>query len=755
MGHSVKEYSQMIGFLTRDKTSTVPRSMDHEPRPTVPGPLTMADGGRIPFGVGSVKEVRDYLGGLDKGAIVNRQNIIADTKIDGSTLSKMLKDYGDKNFKFEKPVHALTGVLKNAPTERQTDLGKILYGKDWENLNSQERSNIVNRGFDENTVTAYRKSIIDEPLTKIAKDLGYDTPFNEMSYSDQRRIREIPPLPPGDSALNNAAKLNVDNEMLKLADDPRMIEIFKRGTASKADLLIVKEILGSDVNAPNRLNQFVQAFSGDRPVDGIASKFQKEAKIILDKMPYTSYQRAIDESQAGTQFNEKNLSNTKRDIRKSNLYKDVKLSSLTNIDEATGMTSGARRGTSPYSIFGQIIGKEQNGVTKRTWDGRKSTLEKQLQEALALPDTDTTKKVKIAQARNKFNKVATQFENKLNTEKLRGAKRIRLPRVSLDDPSKTIANWNTFNEKYKDVFNKNFADKKYSFMIPKDLRTIPELRKDVLNPKSPVYKELINTLKQGFNEFDEKKLFKKINNATPKMIKNIMKKIPRIASLEDDGFTNEYGFPLTAGLDSSIGILPEERNFIQKNPITSGLGATTAGTAALAGSKLTKADKLKGARQKIKGVLGKTFRTLGTNVAALPWAASTVYDNIKNKGQNVVDAVVDPWVGSELMFPTLFKENLSKITKNPMIQKALSLGYKIPKTAYTVGSVMNPIGAGILATDAVYKVGKLGYEDQKRFNALSPKMQKEERAEQEKFAQSVEGAAEGGIMGLKKYYDKK
>ena len=32
MSNTVKEYSQMIGFLTRDKTSTVPRSMDHEPR---------------------------------------------------------------------------------------------------------------------------------------------------------------------------------------------------------------------------------------------------------------------------------------------------------------------------------------------------------------------------------------------------------------------------------------------------------------------------------------------------------------------------------------------------------------------------------------------------------------------------------------------------------------------------------------------------------------------------------------------------
>ena len=39
---NIKDYSQMIGFLTRDKTSTVPRPMDQEPR-------TMAQGGRTGF----------------------------------------------------------------------------------------------------------------------------------------------------------------------------------------------------------------------------------------------------------------------------------------------------------------------------------------------------------------------------------------------------------------------------------------------------------------------------------------------------------------------------------------------------------------------------------------------------------------------------------------------------------------------------------------------------------------------------------
>ena len=57
-----------------------------------------------------------------------------------------------------------------------------------------------------------------------------------------------------------------------------------------------------------------------------------------------------------------------------------------------------------------------------------------------------------------------------------------------------------------------------------------------------------------------------------------------------------------------------------------------------------------------------------------------------------------------------------------------------------VASRLSPLGIASLAGEAVYKIGKLGYEDQQRFNALSPEEQAAERAEQEKFAFDVEGS---------------
>ena len=69
--------------------------------------------------------------------------------------------------------------------------------------------------------------------------------------------------------------------------------------------------------------------------------------------------------------------------------------------------------------------------------------------------------------------------------------------------------------------------------------------------------------------------------------------------------------------------------------------------------------------------------------------------------------------------------------------------------AMRVARTASPIGLLSLAGEGIYQVGKLGYEDQKRFDALSPEEQAAERAEQEAFAQSVQGAADGGLIGDK------
>jgi len=85
--------------------------------------------------------------------------------------------------------------------------------------------------------------------------------------------------------------------------------------------------------------------------------------------------------------------------------------------------------------------------------------------------------------------------------------------------------------------------------------------------------------------------------------------------------------------------------------------------------------------------------------------------------------------------------------KNPLAKKIAQTlagvripGLMNPANAMKIARYASPLGIASLAGEAIYNVGKLGYEDQKRFNALSPEEQAAERAEQEKFAFDVEGS---------------
>ena len=85
--------------------------------------------------------------------------------------------------------------------------------------------------------------------------------------------------------------------------------------------------------------------------------------------------------------------------------------------------------------------------------------------------------------------------------------------------------------------------------------------------------------------------------------------------------------------------------------------------------------------------------------------------------------------------------------KNPLVKKIAQTlagvripGLMNPANAMKIARYASPVGIASLGAEAIYNVGKLGYEDQKRFNALSPEEQAAERAEQEKFAFDIEGS---------------
>ena len=561
------------------------------------------------------------------------------------------------------------------------------------------------------------------PSSKEIQRLGN---FDFYTVKNAVDAGDVKILDPSTAArIGQQVSQGVNEQLLKLSESKTIDNIFKTGKTSIKDIDKVKKVIGpvSNSQAATRLLQLASIY-GEKGIEedrglNIKPKFKKNALKILESSPYSNYIRNLNEALIGKSVGEPSIKGAKSRIVQNPEFKKTNVAKLFDIDEPQGVASSVNRGSTPYGIFGQIIDANKNKI-KVGWDGTKSKLEENVQKAISQFGVNS-KEAKLA--KDKYNSAATKVENNLNQGRLRGAKKITIPKMSFDAPKNTIANYKNFNTTYKKAFDDVFATQKYSFIIPKDLRTIPQLRKEVIDPNSSTYKQMINTLKKGFNEFDEKKLFDKINNATPDSFKKILKKIPRIASLNDN-FTGPGGFPLTAGLDSSIGIQPvEEDTFARRNPITTGTGLTTAGTAAV----------LKATGTPIKTALGKAFRGAGTPIAGPIFAGLNIADRMKS-GSSVADAVIDPMTGLELSFPGLFKENLKKITSNPTAQKILSLG--------RFGRALTPIGAGITAAGLAKDYGEFVKRELER-KAADPEAYRAEQQEQMGMS-----AAGGGLAKL-------
>ena len=517
------------------------------------------------------------------------------------------------------------------------------------------------------------------------------------------------------------AKRELDIKLRNLFDDSRIKKILRTGRPSKKDLDIVKDILGgTDRQAQEKLAQLADAVDpkGQRTIDGISKIDGKKAKNIFNFHKTKDIAKELEDIAIGKSVGESPLGSFRASVQSSIPMKGGIQGY--SVDEAKARASSVRLNSKPYSIFGQVIAGDINQGPKQTFDANLSIFEEQVKKAIKNNQDPT-------QAIRKYNKRAAEAEAEANQYKSRNTKKVYFPRITTDSPDIAIKNKSAYN-KYKPYFDKNYAQQKYSFVIPKDLQPLPSLAADLKDKNSSTYKNMIKQIKdvgrkfiKNIDQFDEKKLFQKLrNNPNFNTIRRLM---PRLASLEDD-FTGPGGFPLTAGLDSSIGVQPvEEDTFARRNPLTTGAGLTTAGTAAV----------LKATGTPIKTALGKAFRGAGTPIAGPIFAGLNIADRMKS-GSSVADAVIDPMTGLELSFPGLFKENLKKITSNPTAQKILSLG--------RFGRALTPIGAGITAAGLAKDYGEFVKRELER-KAADPEAYRAEQQEQMGMS-----AAGGGLAKL-------
>ena len=706
----------------------------------------LADGGRIGFNNGSPDNLtkqkiaaKKYGMSLKKYQKLSQEektklkdkakreaDKAAGVSVDGERVSKNIRKLPNNTFRFEtESGGGFSKIFPKGTTLKQAEKFRDEYMKDLDKKGLLKKRN-PKRG-EYKSVEGQKHIKFNGVNYQVSLQRGdegaqYFSSLKDAIKERDRLVKKYPPKSFRDFNIKERPK-KVNAEILQLSKNPTIKNIFKTGKLTDEAITKAANILGVNrATAIDRLEDLATAYTGDRKnVPGIKPAFIKNARNIVALLPGAKTKAA--ELATGVPFIGESIKVPKQEIvAKADYPTDI-----VDIDEARATATGLKRGTSPYSIFGQIIDSNVNRVVKggfggAGWDSRAGTLEKNLDDAIKNFGANS-KEARAAKA--KYNQEATKFENEVNSKKLRGAKRVRIPRISLDAPSQTIANYNKFNKKYKNIFDQNFKTKQYSFVIPKDLKTIPELRNEILDPNSSTYKNMINTLKKGFNEFDEKKLFDKIQNTAPKQLQRIMKLIPRIASV-DDFETNRFASADNIMTDATV---VDDETFAERNPVTTGAALTGAGTAGV----------LKAAGVPIRQAAGKAFRTLGTRAGVLPFAGLTVKDNLA-QGENIVDATLDPLVGAELLVPRLFPEIVSKITKNPTLQRALTLG--------KYGRALTPIGAGITAAGLGIDLAKFTRDRINELRAMSPEERAELRRQGDEFAFSEFAAAGGGIAKL-------
>ena len=450
-------------------------------------------------------------------------------------------------------------------------------------------------------------------IAKIAKEI--DLPSGKDQSAAKAVDRDVKKLLESKTITNtlNKGKFPTDSQIRSILKvDPTIAET---RAMDLADTLTGNRVIRL-FKAPTKYKQLAKNYIDINSRDGFGTKGSRARK---------GYEKAL------TKLLDlpKGIANIRRDIlnKIGNFIPELK--GLLAVDEIASITSSMRRGSGPYAIFAQVLGKDFNSEVKGgRIDSQKGTLEKKLVN-LAKNDPERIRLQKI------YNNQINKFE--LEANKNNPIKKVKGLKLSFEPPSKTVKNKKVYNQ-YKDLFDAHYNKYGYSFEVPADRDSIVDISKKLDN------KAFQNTVKNRFTK--------------------LIGKGGKVGALVGLGTLAGTGFALAdqPGVQEATSVLP--------TTAAAGTGAAALGT------------------KTGRNILGKVFRTVGTPLAGVGFAATNVANKM-GEGQSFADAVVDPVTGLELSFPGLFKENVSKITRNPTLQKILGLG--------RVGRMLTPVGLGLAA----------------------------------------------------------
>jgi len=675
--NTVKDYSQMIGFLTRDKTTDVPGSMAHGLR------TGLYDGGRAGFNKAGL-------------AHPNRKTLTAKEK-------KLIDVYEERTgLKYADQSGAQQWKIRNNPNtgkNQAIDAGEFSeevkarikkYQKEYDEGSVARKADIrsgkftgAQLGFKKVDDPERLKAITDY-VKKFKKENGVLPTKNEIrehfvkttgsnpgkSVTLLVERGELKNLPTGYGMKSSSI---VDDDVKKLLKNKNIIDTLDSGKFPTISQ--IKNILKVDPTvAEVRAIDLGQTLTGNRDIRfyKAPTKYKKLSENYLDKNVGDMFKATGSKSRAYYEKGltkllnlPKNINRIREDIvgKITNIVPELK--GIINVDEIGSLTASMRRGSGPYAIFGQVLGSDFNQHVKGLGiDKTKSNLEKRLTTDVLKDDPQ-----RLIEQKN-YNQKVKKFEadaNKNNpTKKVKGLK------LSFEPPSKTIKNKKIYNQ-YKDLFDAHYKKTGYSFEIPADRDSIVDISKKLDNPGFQ------NTIKNRF--------------------KKLIGKGGKIGALAGMGTLAASGFALADDALAADGT--EGRSILPE---------AAAGTAA-AGTIGTKTGRK---------ILGK-----GLNLALGPTGMVGLNVALGTDPKESLDRV---GLGLEAAFaPSLVKgvTDVSSKIKNPLLRKGIETlagvripGVMNPANALKIARVASPLGIATLGGEALYNYGKFAKNEIDRVRAM-------------------------------------
>jgi len=692
--NTVKDYSQMIGYLTRDKTTDVPGSMAHGLR------IGLYDGGRAGFENGrkvspnntvkseaSYKVYEDKFGKelLDKAAQDKYGKNFRD--LDKTNELKFFKsqvnkyeDFIKQNKRYPNKSEAYRiGLVQSGKRQAFDFFGDDIREVIKETYSSGEGGSPYisdklskepyNFKVDEATIrrfiTAEEKAgNIVRPEKFKTQEANPDLPkdrYNKIREVTDRDLKgfkvgrtQTEVLAPEGSKYKITFNIPGSPETTKIPSEYQGTQYFK--TKAQAD----KAIAGS------------KKFSKDFIKQGKANRGLRE--IILEQVSDPNIEADIGRMKEGSDLATAHRASYKQIGKLGELYNILNLGV-----EAPGINSGAIR---KFENKLDNLYKEQNNLIKTA---RRST-----NKGLEIPKN-------IQKRIDGVNKEISAVVD-LTNQRVQG--------ILVD--AKTLKPY-TYGVNYIKTYGMGFLDNKpVKEITDTDLGTIE------LNLKNQIARE------------------KKLGKGTESFLRDRQDLLKYTKELSEPGFINKIPAklkPIALATGMTIGGV-SAANAAEGLSTAEKVGSGAAGAAAVGGAYA--------ARKPIMSALGKAFNVgLGpTGILALNTALGTdPTQSLDRVGLGVEAAMAKPLVSGAT--------SVTDKIKNPMLRKIAeraALAGMSPAMAMKIARVASPIGIASLAGEGLYQVGKLGYEDQQRFNALSPEEQAAERAEQEKFAFDIEGS---------------